>query len=287
MRQRRIDGFLVPFVSPSGRVAAQFQRLPLTEFPRFKDLPIELRISIWELASHQQRNLDIWNRELWTSDSSEDEERSVPHLLFTTQPPPSVLQACHESREEALKYYTFDFGTTYHDRDCTVTTQAKVYVNWAVDRICLMEPYELFQFSDDRQDPSKGRLVDLVNTLESKGRYLAINVFTMGDIAYTTARGSYVEHPAFCETLPKMGGLQELILFNTYLCRHKLKGTIVFDSISEESIDMLELVGAEEEIDVYFLEHPDFNDKTKQWYESLNVDLRRFKIIAGNDDSGK
>ncbi|KAG9238485.1 hypothetical protein BJ875DRAFT_40012 [Amylocarpus encephaloides] len=69
-----------------------------TSFHLFPSLVPELRLKIWRHACESPRTVTV----------RYDLERD--HCL-TTSRPPSVLQACHESREETLKIIRLYFGT--------------------------------------------------------------------------------------------------------------------------------------------------------------------------------
>ncbi|KAI1133743.1 hypothetical protein F5Y10DRAFT_4231 [Nemania abortiva] len=73
----------------------------LTLFTLFALLPAELRLQIWRMACHRQV-VEVYY------DPEEDR-------CTTTAPVPAVLQACHESRSEALRIYEKSFGTRSHE----------------------------------------------------------------------------------------------------------------------------------------------------------------------------
>ncbi|KAI0877260.1 hypothetical protein GGS24DRAFT_447843 [Hypoxylon argillaceum] len=73
----------------------------LTLFTLFPLLPPELRIQIWRLSCHR-RVVEV------SYDPEEDR-------CTTTAAVPAVLQACHESRSEALRVYQKSFGTMSHE----------------------------------------------------------------------------------------------------------------------------------------------------------------------------
>jgi hypothetical protein len=77
------------------------------EFSLFQRLPSELRLRIWGLALRVPRDVNI------TCDTGTF-QRGTPRtakLFRSSNRPPAVLQACHESRFEGLKLYSQVFRT--------------------------------------------------------------------------------------------------------------------------------------------------------------------------------
>jgi hypothetical protein len=122
----------------------------LSEFTCFPDLPAELRCKIWKAAAFIPRNVNIWSWDFGKKISiplndNEDEAEGdclVIWKLCSTSPIPPVLHTSTEARTEALKHYKLDFGTSYKFRDFTFTTHPRIYFNFEVDRLCLMESFE-------------------------------------------------------------------------------------------------------------------------------------------------
>ncbi|KAI0909305.1 hypothetical protein F4824DRAFT_100484 [Ustulina deusta] len=87
-------------------------------FTLFTLLPTELRLQIWRSSCH----------------------RRVVELFFdsenccctTTASAPAVLQACHESRCEALRVYKRSFGTTSHE--------PRIYFSREIDTLYIPRP---------------------------------------------------------------------------------------------------------------------------------------------------
>ncbi|KAI1161057.1 hypothetical protein F5B18DRAFT_463654 [Nemania serpens] len=90
----------------------------LTEFTLFTLLPAELRFQIWRLSCHP-RVVEV------SYDPEEDR-------FTTTAPVPDVLQACHESRSEAVRLYKKSFGTRSHE--------PRIYFNREIDTLYIPRP---------------------------------------------------------------------------------------------------------------------------------------------------
>lgn len=122
----------------------------VSEFTCFPDLPAELRCKIWKAAAFIPRNVNIWSCDFGKkisiplNDNEDEAEGDVLVIwkLCSTTTIPTILQVCKESRTEALKHYKLDFGTSYTFRDFTFTTHPRIYFNFEVDRLCLMESFE-------------------------------------------------------------------------------------------------------------------------------------------------
>lgn len=107
-------------------------------FPKF---PLELRNIVWEYASNQPRNLDIWAPTIgsitsrWSLQSPTEEFKIFKY--YTTCPVPSVLQASRESRAVALKFYKLSFEITVefepHDT-FAINIPPRIYCNPGIDR---------------------------------------------------------------------------------------------------------------------------------------------------------
>jgi hypothetical protein len=82
---------------------------PLTQFHLFPSLPPELRLKIWSY-SHHPRTIPI---ECEKAIVSASKPRRFVKAFTSPIRPPSILQICRESREEALPLYTALFRTSY------------------------------------------------------------------------------------------------------------------------------------------------------------------------------
>lgn len=109
---------------------------------KFGDLPSEIRIKIWKL-SMLPRFVTIRIQE-----AAHLTVNDRPILEYSsTNPVPSILQVCHESRAEALRTYRLCFGTEAHHRDnkklwqhvlddgikFTFKNQPKIYFSYELD----------------------------------------------------------------------------------------------------------------------------------------------------------
>lgn len=117
------------------------------KFTVFPKLAAELRLKIWKEACSVMRNVDIW------VDIYEYDGPNSRTFQFRTQTkPPGVLGANKESRLEALKHYTLNFGIYIDDgedfKDCVPIELPMIYMNLKLDRPCLMNFYELGTLED-------------------------------------------------------------------------------------------------------------------------------------------
>ena len=71
------------------------QQQPNQGFPLFPNLPIELRLKIWKLATREPRIIEVRIYRV----------RGYPKHWRPITPQQGILAACHESREEGLKVY--------------------------------------------------------------------------------------------------------------------------------------------------------------------------------------
>jgi hypothetical protein len=85
-------------------------------FTRFRELPAELRLRIWETASSFQRIVEL-------------NYCVVDRKFSISGPPPAILYVNHESREIALNFYSKSFGTIHQP--------AEIYFNPVSDIIYL------------------------------------------------------------------------------------------------------------------------------------------------------
>jgi hypothetical protein len=93
----------------------------MDNFTLFPNLAVELRLKIWRSTLPGPRNVGIKLR-------IKDAGFGGWIARKSTHPPPVALQVCHESREEAQKYYILSFGTTVYP--------PTVYFNYEIDTLC-------------------------------------------------------------------------------------------------------------------------------------------------------
>ncbi|KAN0106802.1 hypothetical protein V8E51_009678 [Hyaloscypha variabilis] len=114
-----------------------------TCFPR---LPPELRRLIWKHASFHSRDVDItasFDRYTLPRDLDFHSSPETFHYLSISLPP-ALLSTTSESRAEALKHYSLDFPSLSISKTPLTTgstvseDKPHVYVNWKVDRLCLV-----------------------------------------------------------------------------------------------------------------------------------------------------
>ncbi|KFY22329.1 hypothetical protein V493_06663 [Pseudogymnoascus sp. VKM F-4281 (FW-2241)] len=93
---------------------------PLTkakgEFARFPLLPAEIRLKIWEFCLALNYSPIVHQR----FRNERSTKPTAKYVCFTRLPP--LLETCHESRIEALKYYSLGLGT--------VTSPPRTYINY-------------------------------------------------------------------------------------------------------------------------------------------------------------
>lgn len=147
-----------------------------TSFTCFLKLPLEFRLRVWKATSFHPRNVDIWNdaiiiglTTLIGGPVTREIDTSLP-CYKSTSLHPAVLHCCHESRQEGLKHYKLDFGVVYRFENggLTVTKDARIYVNWGADTICVM----------DTHNYNPARFRDLLSIV--KGKDLHSMAFAVG-----------------------------------------------------------------------------------------------------------
>lgn len=174
-------------------------------FTCFNELAPELRLRIWKFACFLPRNVCV-----------ETDKKLMERLKNNLTPdywvdrvayhsnsdPPAVLQACRESRLEAQKHYSLEFGTNvtfsirtgHHSslRSYNITVPPVVWINWDVDTVWM--PHVPWGEDHEHHD-------DLAKLFDAKGlKSLALNIpWGNTDTLYTVPAG---------------GRLQELILFS-------------------------------------------------------------------------
>ncbi|CZR51040.1 uncharacterized protein PAC_00915 [Phialocephala subalpina] len=93
----------------SGHISTIKTDMALESFTLFPELPSELRLKIWKLANPGPRILGVGHRMQYR----EGYGRIIPTTMDwrTSDPVPTLLHVCHDSRTEALKVYQPSFAT--------------------------------------------------------------------------------------------------------------------------------------------------------------------------------
>lgn len=147
-----LQHYLDLHIKPSKEDAdSRISETGLASFTYFPKLPLELRLRIWKAVSSNPRNIDLWLGKIKLGDMMLDENKILAGMpAFTsTSIPPAILQCCQESREEGLKNYRLSFGLDLaFDGGLRVSMEPRIYINWKVDRVCLMDTlsYKPFWF---------------------------------------------------------------------------------------------------------------------------------------------
>jgi len=126
---------------------------PLKKFTCFPKLPKELQLEVWKDAAFHGRNIGLWVKDVW---SKEHGLFYRYNYFYSTCRQPSILHVCKESRAEALQFYKLEFGINGEfvargqqlwdgirnpgRRVVSVKIPPRIYINYAVDRLCIMDP---------------------------------------------------------------------------------------------------------------------------------------------------
>ncbi|KAE9375634.1 hypothetical protein N431DRAFT_437128 [Stipitochalara longipes BDJ] len=165
-------------------------------FTRFGELPSEIRLKIWRHACFQPRNVDIFTDNLGTIRVSDDTQFDTYKFYSHFCSHPGVLHVCREAREEGLKHYKLEFGTSHHFPIINISTPPRTYVNFACDRLCLLKPG---CFGSDLED----RFQRFVQICRERGaRSLAVNV-------------AQDQHWPFVDVATSWNALEELVVFGS------------------------------------------------------------------------
>ncbi|KAF8854626.1 hypothetical protein BDZ45DRAFT_747323 [Acephala macrosclerotiorum] len=103
-----------------------------TEFPKFEDLPKELRLMVWEIHMQHPRIVELQSKVRTTNYRDPVNHEPFQHWVRVSSPsrqPPAILHVCKETRLEALKHYSL---TNFETRDDPKLEQV-VYYNLKVD----------------------------------------------------------------------------------------------------------------------------------------------------------
>ncbi|KAF7952868.1 hypothetical protein EAE96_006092 [Botrytis aclada] len=110
-------------IVPSTIDLKEHSRKPhLDTFPQFMDLPLELRIKIYEFASLEPRAVPIWPVHT-------DRENDDVEFRFTSETP-ALMQVCHEARRESEKL------DIYAPTSDTSSPLPRIWLKPSIDIIC-------------------------------------------------------------------------------------------------------------------------------------------------------
>ncbi|KAH7330421.1 hypothetical protein BKA65DRAFT_539567 [Rhexocercosporidium sp. MPI-PUGE-AT-0058] len=113
---------------PKNTQGMKFKKLPAC----FSNIPIELRLMIWEAARPVARAVKL-------SFSQHNRTDTWPHRLYSGAVIPNVLHTCGESRRLALKWYTLSFGP-WHSTDTLSKEDGwedRIFMDWSRDYLYL------------------------------------------------------------------------------------------------------------------------------------------------------
>jgi hypothetical protein len=175
----------------------------MESFTLFPHLPLELRLKIWRSTLPGPRNVGVKIR-------FKDGRFGGWVARDCTPRPPMALQVCHESREEARKYYVLSFGTTLYP--------PTVYFNYKTDTLCFGDGMDLHGRASARTGSATGASDYLLNLWHGKtynsfkNDTKAIQARSVRYIALDVDESIY-SRPSFCwEEIRRFEGLQELLL---------------------------------------------------------------------------
>lgn len=188
----------------------------MSSFTKSNDLPSELRLKIWKAAAFIPRAVDVWCKDINLGRRRRFRRRHYKILSRTR--PPAILWTCRESRNEGLKHYALEFGTTKDFGDLVVVSKPRTYINPSVDTIYLPRPYHFIPFRQGNDDPRdlSDKAFDLADTIRRLGVLdLAVNLASDSGEEYCEII-IFVQH-----IMPKiMGSIGELILFSDFKCKY-------------------------------------------------------------------
>lgn len=219
----------------------------LTSFTLFPSLPPEVRKDIWAFACFVSRNVDIYGIKLCEGITGlrvcKAPEGAVPgakdglfypHVFQSNSRIPAILHTSAESREEGLKWYNLSFGTNHSFDRLVVQTPPRIYVNFRVDRLCLMEYLDVLSekavvddsdtLQQETEQPERVTWRDefISECLKWRGngpRYLALDILHSNDYQIL----------AMLDELP---GVMDVVLFDMKLkyrmVSHPKRGEVKF-----------------------------------------------------------
>lgn len=162
---------------------------------------------IWNYACFHQRNVDITASflpdQLW-----EHWDESYFHDVFyylSLCPPPALLHVNQESRSEGLKWYSLDFGTQPTLSDPKYASPDHIYMNWEVDRVCVLNWGRLgvwhdYSARDFQERCTRNKLRSLACNVADSARYERIQEIMPGgleleELALLSSRRMFYKKP--------------------------------------------------------------------------------------------
>jgi hypothetical protein len=180
---------LLSLLPPENRISQ-----PLREFSKFPELPVELRLKIWEHVCFLGRDIDLIIATLGELEATTGALKCYEFISSNSYP--AILITCKQSRAVAMMHYRLSFGTFHKYDNIRVSTPSSIYVNWECDRICLMWPDDF----KSHIDPAIAAAAFIKICSDNKLRHIALN-------ALQGAHWSYVDFTT------KIPSLREVLLF--------------------------------------------------------------------------
>jgi hypothetical protein len=234
---------------------------PPNTFPKFAELPAELRCLIWKMALPGSRIILLEHRRKKDDAISLKSGMRIDRLGFRADsPPPSILLVCHEAYEVASRYYTPAFsnarGTsvpeTYFDFKTDVLYLGPEYIGPTVDRRLYQERI-LYVIEHELHHDDLSRVENLAIWFDNFFRgpfrltiYLSRLLSHFSNIKSVTIVNKKYCMPGFRDTYPNMHG--ELKFLDNML---KVAGSNITiqgfpiprskDWISDRPVDVTEL----------------------------------------------
>ncbi|KAG4425914.1 hypothetical protein IFR04_000858 [Cadophora malorum] len=103
---------------------------PIRQFTYFPQLPVELRLKIWDfaIADIPPRLIEIRHRYIFSH-----KHRNYFPKFYSLCRLPALLHQCPEAREQVLKKYEWAFGMEGMDEDDGFAFQNRIFIDWAKD----------------------------------------------------------------------------------------------------------------------------------------------------------
>lgn len=146
-----------------------------------------------KFASFVQRNVDV---------HAEFTNITDLFLVYTKSSPPSILHTCRDSRAESLRHYSLEFEYLGSSERRYPGFKHGIYINWDVDRICLLKPNRFYMADGPIAEVEASRgLKVLQDRLVNMGlKYLAIDVKLAPICHWDDSQGGEMLIQSNCET---------------------------------------------------------------------------------------